>query len=154
MSTVPATPDLTATPPDPPPANPLWPVFLFREAAQQVTGLAENALQPYGLSLRQLGVLIAIEAEPGQNQREVGERLRIDRTTVVALADDLERAGLLERRRGSDRRMFELHLTAEGAARLAELTELTTAVHDRFLAGLSAEERSTLRRLLVKVLAG
>ena len=49
--------------------------------------------------------------------------------------------------------MFALFLTSEGAARLAELKELTASVHEQFLANLSPEERETLRQLLIKVLA-
>ncbi|HEU5269114.1 MAG TPA: MarR family transcriptional regulator [Jatrophihabitans sp.] len=145
--------DGSALPLDLSPATSMWHAFLLRKAAQRVTGMAEEVLQPHGLTMRHFGVLSAIEAEPGQNQRGVGERLRIDRTTVVALTDDLEGAGLLERRRGSDRRMFALYLTPAGAARLGELKDLTATVHERFLANLSDEERETLRQLLIKVLA-
>ncbi len=133
------------------PAASMWHAFLLRKAAQQVSNMAEDALNPLGLTMRHFGVLTAIEAEPGQNQRGVGERLRIDRTTVVALTDDLENAGLLERRRGTDRRMFALYLTEVGQARLAELKDLTGAVHEKFLAKLSSSERDTLRDLLIKV---
>lgn len=147
------TPDGAAFPLELSPATSVWHAFLLRGAAQRVTGMAEQMLQPYGLTMRHFGVLSAIEAEPGQNQRGIGERLRIDRTTVVALTDNLEDAGLLERRRGSDRRMFALYLTPAGTARLTELKDLTATVHDRFLANLSTEERETLRRLLIKVLA-
>ncbi|MFL6163361.1 MAG: MarR family winged helix-turn-helix transcriptional regulator [Jatrophihabitantaceae bacterium] len=135
------------------PATSVWHAFLLRKAAQRVTTMAEEMLHPHGLTMRHFGVLSAIEAEPGQNQRGVGERLRIDRTTVVALTDDLESAGLLERRRGSDRRMFALYLTEAGKERLVELKDLTTAVHEQFLTNLSEDERETLRDLLVKVLA-
>jgi DNA-binding MarR family transcriptional regulator len=133
------------------PAASMWHAFLLRKAAQQVSNMAEEVLNPLGLTMRHFGVLTAIEAEPGQNQRGVGERLRIDRTTVVALTDDLETAGLLERRRGTDRRMFALYLTEAGKARLAELKELTGEVHEKFLANLTDGERNTLRELLIKV---
>lgn len=129
----------------------MWHAFLLRKAAQQVSTLAEAVLNPLGLTMRHFGVLTAIEAEPGQNQRGVGERLRIDRTTVVALTDDLESAGLLERRRGADRRMFALYLTQAGEARLAELKQLIGDVHEKFLANLTDGERDTLRELLFKV---
>src|SRR3954447_4153744 len=154
VSTVTETPELvegTSLPLDLSPATSVWHAFLLRKAAQRVTGMAEDMLHPHGLTMRHFGVLTAIEAEPGQNQRGVGERLRIDRTTVVALTDDLETAGLLERRRGSDRRMFALYLTPAGEARLTELKELTAAVHERFLANLTEQERDLLRSLLVKV---
>jgi MarR family transcriptional regulator, lower aerobic nicotinate degradation pathway regulator len=150
------TPELAGgtLPPEMSSATSVWHCFLLREAAQRVTAMAEEMLQPQGLTVRHLGVLGAIEAEPGQNQRGVGERLRIDRTTVVALTDDLEGAGLLERRRGSDRRMFALFLTSAGQVRLAELKELIAAVHEKFLVNLSEDERDILHGLLVRVLAG
>lgn len=135
------------------PAASAWHAFLLRKAAQRVTEMAEAVLGQHGLTMRHFGVLTAIEDEPGQNQRGVGERLRIDRTTVVALTDDLENAGLLERRRGLDRRMFALYLTPAGTERLAELKRLTATVHDRFLANLSPAERAMLRELLIKVVA-
>lgn len=133
------------------PAASMWHAFLLRKAAQQVSNLAEAVLNPRGLTMRHFGVLTAIEAEPGQNQRGVGERLRIDRTTVVALTDDLESAGLLERRRGADRRMFALYLTDAGVARLAELKGLIGEVHEKFLANLTDSERDLLRELLFKI---
>src|SRR3954452_22757475 len=137
--------DGQAMPLDLSPATSVWHAFLLRKAAQRVTSMAEETLHPYGLTMRHFGVLSSIEAEPGQNQRGVGERLRIDRTTVVALTDDLESAGLLERRRGSDRGVFALFLTPAGKTRLGELKELTAAVHDRFLANLTEQERDLLR---------
>jgi DNA-binding MarR family transcriptional regulator len=133
------------------PAATAWHAFLLRKAAQRVTTMTEAAFNPLGLTMRHFGVLIVIEAEPGQNQRVVGERLRVDRTTVVALTDDLEKAGLLERRRGTDRRMFALFLTPAGVVRLAELKHLAASVHDRFLVNLSDAERAMLRELLIKV---
>ena len=134
------------------PAASAWHAFLLRKAAQRVTAMTEAVLGQHGLTMRHFGVLTAIEDEPGQNQRGVGERLRIDRTTVVTLTDDLENAGLLERRRGLDRRMFALYLTPVGVERLAELKRLTAVVHDKFLANLSDAERVTLRELLIKVI--
>jgi len=133
------------------PAAMVWHAFLLRKAAQRVTTMTEVAFNSLGLTMRHFGVLIVIEAEPGQSQRVVGQRLRIDRTTVVALADCLEKAGLLERRRGTDRRMFALFLTPAGVARLAELKNLAASVHDKFLANLSEAERAMLRELLIKV---
>ena len=132
----------------------MWQAFLLRKATQKVSGMAEAVLGPHGLTMRHFGVLSAVEAEPGLNQRVLGEGLRIDRSTVVALADDLERAELLERRRGVDRRTFSLHLTEHGKQRLAYFKELVAGVHTEFLAPLSPAEQAMLRDLLFKVAAG
>jgi len=132
----------------------VWHAFVLRKAAQRVTALAEERLGPVGLTMRHFGVLSSVAAEPGQNQRLLGERLRIDRTTVVQLTDDLEGAGLLERRRGVDRRTFSLHLTPAGGKKLKQLDRLMAEVHEEFLAPLSAAERAMLHDLLVKVTVG
>lgn len=128
-------------------------VFLARKTAQRVTALAHEALGPFGLTLRHFGVLNLVDLEPGQNQRVVGARLGIDRTTVVAVTDDLERAGLLERRRGKDRRSFALFLTPVGVAQLKQLRRLVDLAQEDFLAPLAPDERDTLRELLARLVA-
>ncbi|MFJ5546418.1 MarR family winged helix-turn-helix transcriptional regulator [Streptomyces sp. NPDC093225] len=130
-----------------------WHGFLLRKTSQHITELAEEGLSQLNLSMRQFGVLSVVEAEPGLNQRTVGAKLRIDRTTIVALVDELERTGLLERRRGSDRRTFALHLTDRGAEVLHGAGEVMTEVHEEFLAPLSSLERAVLQTLLVRLAA-
>ncbi|MGW0767402.1 MarR family winged helix-turn-helix transcriptional regulator [Streptomyces sp. NPDC002676] len=126
--------------------------FLLRKASQRITERAHEALTPFGLTLRHYGVLNLVGLEEGQIQRVVGARLGIDRTTVVGLADDLEDAGLLERRRGPDRRSFALYLTERGVAQLWQLRRLIDLVQEEFLAPLSGDEREELRELLLRVL--
>ncbi|MFI1172648.1 MarR family winged helix-turn-helix transcriptional regulator [Streptomyces melanogenes] len=128
-----------------------WHGFLLRKAAQAVTECAERNLCPLHVTMRQFGVLSVVAAEPGLNQRAVGNKLRIDRTTIVALVDKLEGTGLMERRRGPDRRTSALHLTEQGIARLLEAQEVLAEVHQEFLGPLSAEEREALRNLLVRL---
>lgn len=133
------------------PAAAVWHAFLLRKATQRISGMAEAILNPSGLTLRHFGVLCAVEDEPGQSQRVLGERLRIDRTTVVALTDELEKFGLLERRRGADRRAFSLYLTSDGAARLETLKGLVEEIQSAFLAPLSPAERAMLHEMLLKL---
>jgi DNA-binding MarR family transcriptional regulator len=136
------------------PVASVWHAFLLRKAAQQVTALSEVVLGPLGITLRHFGVLNQIAAEPGLNQRVIGDRLRIDRTTVVSVIDDLEHARLVTRRRGADRRTFSLYLTDLGTTRLDELTDMIAEVHAEFLAPLSAAERAMLHDLLLKLTTG
>ncbi|WP_051944307.1 MarR family winged helix-turn-helix transcriptional regulator [Streptacidiphilus rugosus] len=129
----------------------VWHAFLLRKAGQLVTEQAEGVLDPLDMTLRQFGVLNVVQSEPGLNQRAVGEKLRIDRTTIVALVDALEQAGMLERRRGTDRRSFDLFLTERGEDRLREARKRMTEVHEHFLQPLSPAERELLRELLLRV---
>ena len=128
-------------------------VFELRQLTHILSSMVEAALVPAGVTLRHFGVLTRIYAHPGQNQREIGEMLRIDRTTVVALADDLELAGLLERRRGVDRRSFALYLTREGKARIEQLQRMVADTQATFLSSLDAGEQSVLLSMIGKLLA-
>lgn len=84
----------------------------------------------------------------------IGERL-LDRTPdVTRLLDRLEKAGMINRRRGEqDRRVVEVGITDEGLSRLGELDEPVTEVVSEVMSGLSEEEQRQLSRLLEKLRA-
>lgn len=69
-----------------------------------------------------LGVLAVLADEGPHAQRELGEKLRIDRSTVVSIVYGLEETGRVERRRDrEDRRRYELTLTETGRLALSEV---------------------------------
>jgi len=91
-------------------------------------------------------------SRPGATQKALGDALRIDRTTMVALIDDLESRGLVVRERHpADRRAFLVRGTDAGR----ELKEAAVRILDeqqrRFLAPLTPQERSTLGALLKRL---
>jgi len=70
--------------------------FLLYRAAEHSHSLANDMLARAELTARQVGILtLVIEREP-MTQKALGDLLRIDRTTMVALIDDLE-GGLADR---------------------------------------------------------
>ena len=65
-----------------------------------VSFIGENKIRPGLFSL-----LCLVRANPGIAQIELGTHLGVDKASIVALLDRLERAGLIERRRSTrDRR--------------------------------------------------
>ncbi len=83
------------------------------------------------------------------SQQRLGERQGIDRTTMVAVVDELESAGFVERRRDPrDRRAYSLQATAAGRQVLERAAEATKGAEDEFLAPLPAAERRRLKQLL------
>ena len=95
-------------------------------------------------------LLVSSEGLRG-NQATIATRLGIDRTVMTYLVDDLERAGLVERRPDpADRRARQVVLTAKGecvlAASAAQLGDIERAV----LGGLNADEAEVFRGLLVR----
>ena len=122
----------------------------------QVGGLAAarfaERLQPLGMDPPQAGLLRAIAEAPGRSQQALSNQLGLLPSRLVTLGDELEREGLVERRRNPrDRRHHALHVTPLGEERLAALGRQARAHGDSLLAPLSERERATLGRLLRKL---
>lgn len=110
------------------------------------------ALAPYGVHPRQFAVLRALSTADGSSQQQLSQALYIPASKLVALIDDLEERGLLERRpHPSDRRTRSLHLTNSGHDILAELLDATAEHEKRLFAGLSTLERAQFDQLLLRV---
>ena len=94
----------------------------------------------------------ATRGEPG-SQLELAQHLGIDRTVMTDLLDDLERAGLIERRPDpADRRARRIVATAAGRDLLGVLGGRLRAAEQDVLAGLASEDdRVAFRSLLRQV---
>ena len=100
----------------------------------------------------QFGVLALIEANAGLSQTRLAEILGIDRSTLVAVIDKLERQGLVERAaRPNDRRSHALQLSRHGQSRFDSLAKLVKKHESRIARRLSARERQTLIELLQRI---
>ena len=128
------------------------PGFLLGKAAQQGAALVEQALQPLRLKARHYGVLVALDELGPCSQHELGDPLRIDRTTMVAIVDHLERLGFVERRpQPDDRRSYQIQLTAAGSSALAQARGAVAKADASLVERLSAPETLRLVRLLRKL---
>ena len=97
-------------------------------------------------------MLIAIDDHEPQSQQEVARRLDLDRTTMVALIDELESKALVSRSPApDDRRKNAVALTAHGRETLTAAVTATMEAENNFLAPLSPAEAETFRRLLATV---
>ncbi|HLZ21962.1 MAG TPA: MarR family transcriptional regulator [Ktedonobacterales bacterium] len=74
---------------------------------------------------------------------------------VTTIVDGLEREGLIARTPDpTDRRAILLELTPKGQEHIAEVHAMQHSIAERFFAPLSAEERTYLVQLLVKIWDG
>ena len=95
-----------------------------------------------------LVLAVAGQGEP-KSQAALAQHIGADRTVMTYLLDDLEAAGLVERRPDpADRRARRVALTAAGSARLRELKAGLHDVEDTILGPLDDDERAVLRALL------
>jgi DNA-binding MarR family transcriptional regulator len=129
--------------------------YLLKHAHLRHGELTAAAMRPHGITGRQCAVLLAIDDHEPQSQQEVARRLGVDRTTMVALIDELQAKSLVERRPADDdRRRNVVALTARGREVLDAALTTTRAVEREFLAPLSPADAATFRRLLAAVAAG
>ena len=129
--------------------------FLLGKAGQLSREAFDRAIAPMGLRSHHYGALAVLAAEGPHAQRELGEKLIIDRSTMVALVDDLEGMGLVERRRDrGDRRRYELTMTDAGRRAVSEAERLIEDVQDKVLAPLDEVQRRELHGLLMDLLRG
>jgi len=127
---------------------------LLELIARRIRAEAESEIETFGLRPRHVVALTLLQLVGEQSQSDLGEALRVDRTNLVGLLNDLEGANLIERRRSpQDRRRHTVSLTPEGTRRLAEVEHALTEAEQRVLAVLDSEQQATLHALLEQVTA-
>jgi DNA-binding MarR family transcriptional regulator len=110
---------------------------------------SEAALTPLGLRPRHLVALTLLREQDGGTQQALAAQLRIDRTNLVGLLNELETDGLIARRRSvEDRRRHIVDLTAAGAERLHAAECALATAEDDVLHALDADQRELLYQLL------
>ena len=129
-----------------------WPGYLLAFVAEQATARFEAALARHGIRAKHAAVLVVVAAEGPMSQRALGRRLRIDKSPMVGVVDDLERLGLAERgRSAADRRVRTIRLTTKGRGVLSSVTEVADAENERTFAALDDDERALLHSLLLRL---
>jgi DNA-binding MarR family transcriptional regulator len=120
--------------------------YLLKHAQQRLSELTAVALAPSGITGRQLAVLLAIDSEAPLSQQEAARRLGVDRTTMVALVDELEEKDLLQRRQDpADRRKNVVGLTAAGRTTLRTACQASETAEREFLAPLTGDQTDQVR---------
>jgi DNA-binding MarR family transcriptional regulator len=122
---------------------------LWRASHTRTAGV----LASIGLTPALFALLNVLGAREGSIQQQLSTDMGIDPSAMVKLIDELESAGLAERRRRpSDRRAWEVTITAKGRRALMRARRLALQVEDEVLGGLSATDRRQLLKLLRQAL--
>ena len=130
------------------------PLFVLGRTGYRVKTAALEEFERQGFHPYHHSVLALLEEGARETQGAIADALGYDRGQLVGLLDELEEAGLLERRRDpNDRRRHVVRLTPAGRKTLTKLRTLSSKVEEEFLTALDESERETLHRLLL-ALAG
>jgi DNA-binding MarR family transcriptional regulator len=110
--------------------------------------LYRDSLAPTGLKPPHVATLFALRAAP-VGQQALGEATGLEAVKLVGILNDLETAGLAERRRDCiDRRRHIVAITSAGRARLEQVEHASTHAENKLLAGLNPCQREQLAELL------
>lgn len=116
--------------------------------------LTAEALDSIGLTPALFALLNVLGAREGTIQQQLSIDMGIDPSAMVKLINELENAGLAERRRRpNDRRAWEVGITPKGRRVLARARQLAFQIEDQVLGGLTAADRRQLLTLLRRALA-
>lgn len=99
-----------------------------------------------------IGVPALLKVFPGLSQTELADLLGVERMTAGLQVAQCIRRGLVTRRRSaSDRRRYELQVTARGLANLRRIAKLISLHEQAVFGNLGAAERRALYRSLRKL---
>ena len=116
---------------------------------QYVAVIGEQKLRPGLFSL-----MVLVGSNPGIAQFELGTHLGIDKASIVALLDRLEKAGLLERCRSvRDRRRQGIFLTTKGSAELEALIVQVRSLERQMASRFTRAEMEQLLGFLQRLYA-
>ncbi|WP_426979636.1 MarR family winged helix-turn-helix transcriptional regulator [Pseudarthrobacter sp. O4] len=125
--------------------------FLLAKLHAAGSLLNNAALAEFGLKERSYSVLALACGNLGPTQRELADFLSLDPSQIVALIDELEQRGLVERKPGiSDRRQKLVTATSEGRRIHAAAQKAAQAAEVAHLSMLTAQEVASLRAILRK----
>ena len=128
--------------------------YLFKHAELRYAQLTSAALEPLGIGPREWAALSCLDEQPGRSQREVADLLGVDRTTMVALIDELEAKGCVSRRpQPDDRRKNIVTPTRKGHDLVRRGGRLLDDCERQFLAALSEGDAARLKNALDAVIS-
>lgn len=128
--------------------------YLINRAGVRLAVNFARDIADTGVAIQEWRVLAALAAEGEQRLSDLAALTSIDLSTLSRLVDRMARHGLVARARGAgDRRERRVRLSAGGRRTMRAIIPTARRYERAALAGLSAAEGRTLKRLLARVYA-
>lgn len=126
---------------------------LLKQTWYYAVTTVNDAVSDYGVGSAQIGMLRQLAGEPGLSGAELARRLLISPQAAQLALKGLERRGLIVRRQDPEHgRILQAYLTEQGAAVAASVVGAALEAHRKVFGVLSADEQTTLRELLGRVI--
>ena len=126
--------------------------FLLSQVGAHAAGRFAERLEPLQLKPAHAGILRVIRQADGLSQQALGETLGMFPSRLVAVLDELERYGLVERRDNpTDRRSFLLRLTPKGRSLAGRLQRELVALEREIARRVTGREQSGFDAVMAAV---
>lgn len=117
-----------------------------------VQGDLAQVLAEFDLRVISFSVLTVVVQNPGINQTQLAETLKLERSNLVQIIDDLAKRALMSRSPiAGNRRSYALMPSGEGRLLWQRAHAAVIGHEGRILSMLSAQEKEALNRLLLKI---
>jgi DNA-binding MarR family transcriptional regulator len=127
-------------------------LFLLKRLGVAAKEQALDAYEESGLHPYHHAILAVLDEGSRETQGAIANALGYDKAQLAGLLDELEEAGLVERRRDPDDRRRQLvRMTPAGRKALERLRRLSNRLEDEFLSSLSETDREQLHALLLRL---
>src|ERR1700752_4738987 len=106
-------------------------------------------LEEHGLSMWGYSVLLALDRSAVRTQAALAEAIGADKTRIIAILDELQQSGLIERVPDPDDRRARILAIPKEGRRVKEATQVAIQRgEERWLGALSANDRAVFLRVL------
>lgn len=129
--------------------------FVMARASAVGSSRANKALATLDLKVREYSALAMACEEQPPTQRDLSRYLALDPSQIVAIVDNLQQRGAVERQPDPRDRRSKIVVATEAGRELRDTARgLSAAADDESLTMLSSAERRQLHTLLAKVAFG
>lgn len=127
-------------------------LFLLKRLGMKAKEGSMAAYEELGLHPYHHAILAVLDEGSRETQGAIADALGYDKGQLVGLLDELEAAGLVERRRDpNDRRRHVVQMTADGRKTLRQLRTLSLRLENEFFSSLAPAEREHFHAQLLRL---
>ncbi len=125
----------------------------LRLLTRTVTRLYNKALRPYGLTVSQMNILVAVSCLGEAKQQEVCRALHLDKSTLSRDVERMRARGWVETRSGEGGRVSLLGVTGAGRSLLREVMPAWRRAQQQAIEVIGEDEIASLGRAATAVRA-
>ncbi|TPN33597.1 MarR family transcriptional regulator [Mesorhizobium sp. B2-3-3] len=124
--------------------------FAVYSTAHMFNRLYRPMLEELGLTYPQYLTLVVLSQEGARSVGSIGDRLKLESSTLTPMLKRLEKSGLIIRQRDTrDERIVHIDLSPAGRKILEKIPPINVAIADAI--GETDEDREEIRRALVAI---